>query len=134
MWRVKLLLSTFEINTWDKFKLKASKVLQNTKDEDIFTYGMVRAALQVGPTLLEWNKDSLCIPIDVEHFVSKRGEKVVIALDLQWLGNVEVQGDAVKKLTTLIKEWNNSKTYDLATCNSQVTFNFIQYFIHFLFS
>jgi len=111
-WRVKLILTSMTLSP-------LAKVLGRFTHETgvhKWKYGMVHAALQIGHVVVEWNRNSLCIPTDVSNF----GESALIAIDLvDGLKDKKVQIDAVIKACDIIVDYNINKYYDVIKCNCQ---------------
>jgi len=111
-WRVKLILTSMSLSP-------LAKILGRFAHETGFNkwkYGMVHAALQIGPVVLEWNRNSLCIPCDINNY----GENALIAIDVvDGLKDKKLQLDAVQKVCDVIVDWNIKQTYDVVNKNCQ---------------
>lgn len=122
-WRVKLIFTNLKVDGLTKI------LARNVGKMFDWKYGMVHAALQVGPMLLEWDSSSLCVPLDMESFFR---DDTLIAIDLECLENPFLQQEAVHKVliltghlsdsvqvTEVIAEYNRNRNYDVLHCNCQ---------------
>jgi serine/threonine protein kinase len=110
MWRVKVILTTMQFNTAARVAGRA--IFWN------FDYGMVHAAIQVGPVILEWGPSSVVIPELIDDF---KADHVVLALDV---GNLDgsmgfVERQRISNLCKCVVAWNCGKSYDVTRHNCQ---------------
>jgi len=106
-WRVKLILT--EMQT-DELAVGIFVPLGRPKKN---RYGMLHAALQIGPWMLEWNKSNLVVPRAVSS------KYAVFVADVEfWSGQI-VQEQMIEKVCKVCVDWNIHRKYDLNHSNCQ---------------
>jgi hypothetical protein len=115
-WRVKLILTTIK-GDW----LSSHVGNAMTGVNGPFRYGLLHAALQVGPVVLEWGVDSLCDPQPVSDFMAKYA---LIMLDVNPVPERDdsqfVTEEQIENLCRVIAKWNVYKSYGRVVDNCQM--------------
>jgi hypothetical protein len=77
-------------------------------------FGHIHSALAVGPTIIEWNDSSLCVPR------KSASTSAVIAVDIARIEGMDRIDEILFKMAQTITYWNNNKIYGMFEANCQI--------------
>lgn len=108
LWRVKLILTALNLSQLQRLAGKWKT----------WRFGMVHAAVQVGPVVLEWGPSSVVVPTLVSQF---EGTHVLLALDVGVLDHDTgfVEQARITDVCRVVARWNATQTYSVLNKNCQ---------------